>query len=308
MNRISKKITAIVLALIIAVAIVPVSGLNIKVSATSGSEIVEYARTFLGYPYVSGGKGPDAFDCSGFASYVYGHFGIYLPNSTTEIWNNREQYGTVVGHGSTENAQEGDLIVWVGHVSIYTSNGGCVEALNPRYGVTEALPVNTHTNGMDYYVLHINGVDGMSKPAAPVITVDKTSAQKSDKVTVSWEPVEGATSYRVDCSLWPLPFIDETTTATSYTMSFPMSGNYSLIVYAINGAGETQSNRITLNITPDKSSGSDGTEGGIPTDIIPDIGNVDASVIKTVLDTIVNFFKLLVGFLTNVISFVKPAA
>lgn len=158
MKKISKRIIALILTLVMAVTIVPLSGLNITVEAATGSDVVDYARQFIGCSYVSGATGPDAFDCSGFVSFVFKHFGIDIPNSTYVIWNEMGKYGTIIDHGSCEKAIPGDVIVWVGHVSIYTGNGKCVEALNSRYGVTEAVAVNSHTNGMDYYVLRINGL------------------------------------------------------------------------------------------------------------------------------------------------------
>jgi cell wall-associated NlpC family hydrolase len=46
--------------------------------------IASYAEQFLGTPYVYGGRSPEGFDCSGFASYVYGHFGIEIPRAADE--------------------------------------------------------------------------------------------------------------------------------------------------------------------------------------------------------------------------------
>lgn len=250
MKKISKKITAIILSLIIAVAIVPLSGLNIKVNAATGEDVVAYAREYLGCPYVSGATGPDAFDCSGFVSFIYAHFGISLPNSTYTIWNNMSSYGDVVDHGSIENAQAGDIIVWSGHVSIYTSDGGCIEALNPRYGVTEAIKVDGHTNGMDYYVLRIPGLEHASvKPGTPVISVDKENAKKGETITVSWNAVYGAESYRVLCKSGIINYVNSETTETSKSFALASDGTYTLCVFAKNKDGETQSNEITIKIS-----------------------------------------------------------
>ncbi|MDF9407918.1 MAG: D-gamma-glutamyl-meso-diaminopimelic acid endopeptidase CwlS precursor [Pelotomaculum sp. PtaB.Bin104] len=49
-----------------------------------GQTIVSYAEQFLGTPYVWAGGSPRGFDCSGFTSYVFGHFGIDLPHAADE--------------------------------------------------------------------------------------------------------------------------------------------------------------------------------------------------------------------------------
>lgn len=42
------------------------------------NEMIEYAKQFLGTRYRRGAKGPSAFDCSGFTSYIFKQFGIML--------------------------------------------------------------------------------------------------------------------------------------------------------------------------------------------------------------------------------------
>lgn len=46
------------------------------------SELVDYASSFLGTRYRHGAKGPKAFDCSGFTSYVFKNFGMSLSSSS----------------------------------------------------------------------------------------------------------------------------------------------------------------------------------------------------------------------------------
>ena len=44
----------------------------------NGSDIITYAKNFIGVPYVFGGSTPKGFDCSGLVQYVYKHFGINI--------------------------------------------------------------------------------------------------------------------------------------------------------------------------------------------------------------------------------------
>lgn len=45
------------------------------------NELIAYAKTFLGTPYVYGANGPDSFDCTGYTCYVFKHFGYSLPRT-----------------------------------------------------------------------------------------------------------------------------------------------------------------------------------------------------------------------------------
>ena len=98
-------------------------------TSVSGSAVVQYALNFVGNPYVWGGKDPHTgADCSGFTSYVYGHFGISIPSYSYA----QRSVGQEVSY---ENAQPGDLICYAGHVAIYMGNGQIVHAKGTAYGI-----------------------------------------------------------------------------------------------------------------------------------------------------------------------------
>lgn len=92
----------------------------------SGSEVVNYACTFIGNPYVYGGTDiNNGIDCSAFVQQVFGHFGVKLP---------RDSYSqrTAGKEVSYSNAQPGDIICYSGHVAIYMGGGQIVHASNSQ--------------------------------------------------------------------------------------------------------------------------------------------------------------------------------
>lgn len=96
------------------------------------SKIVDYAKQFVGVPYVYGGTSPNGFDCSGFTYYVFKKFGITLPRTAQEC----AGVGTKV---SRENIKPGDILLFdrdndyrIGHVGIYIGNGKFIHASSSK--------------------------------------------------------------------------------------------------------------------------------------------------------------------------------
>ncbi|MBR4109806.1 MAG: C40 family peptidase [Oscillospiraceae bacterium] len=91
------------------------------------SAILELAKAQLGDPYVYGATGPNAFDCSGFTSYLYKNNGYTL----ARICDDQMAQGVIV---SRDGLQVGDLILFgpslgnVTHVGIYAGDGQMIHA------------------------------------------------------------------------------------------------------------------------------------------------------------------------------------
>ena len=103
-------------------------GTSVGSSSATGQDIINYAYTFLGTPYVWGATGPSTFDCSGFTSYVYRHAANLEITRTTYTQIN---VGTPIAY---EDMQPGDLVFMRNneHVGIYIGDGKMIHA--PRTG------------------------------------------------------------------------------------------------------------------------------------------------------------------------------
>ena len=97
-------------------------------------DLVQYAKQFIGNPYVWGGTSlTNGADCSGFTMSVYKKYGISLPHHS----GSQAQLGRKV---TLAEAQPGDLVFYakngsINHVAIYIGGGQVVHASNERTGI-----------------------------------------------------------------------------------------------------------------------------------------------------------------------------
>ncbi len=104
------------------------------------SKITGLAKQYLGRPYIYAAKGPNAFDCSGYTSYVMRQFGILIsPGSRYQ--------GTQGRHVELNKAQVGDLLFFsaygkggvITHVGLIIENTEegitVIHANGPRHGI-----------------------------------------------------------------------------------------------------------------------------------------------------------------------------
>ncbi len=98
-------------------------------------ELVEYAKQFLGNPYVWGGTSlTKGADCSGFVLSVFKKYGVTLPRVSAAQANS----GTKI---AASELQPGDLVFYadstgtVNHVALYIGNGQVIHASNEKTGI-----------------------------------------------------------------------------------------------------------------------------------------------------------------------------
>ena len=99
-----------------------------KSSKVTGEDIIAYAKKYLGYKYVYGTAGPKTFDCSGFTSYVYKHFGYSLNRTSGGQRSNGKKV-------NKSDLKAGDILCFSGHVGLYIGGNKFIHAANPRKGV-----------------------------------------------------------------------------------------------------------------------------------------------------------------------------
>jgi len=100
-------------------------GEEIKTVSTIPDSLVAFGKSLVGTPYLYASSDPEkGFDCSGFITYVFNHFGIAVPRSSVDFTN----VGIEI---PKEFASPGDLILFtgtdstiriVGHMGIVESN------------------------------------------------------------------------------------------------------------------------------------------------------------------------------------------
>ena len=125
--------------------------IRIETGTLSPAQLVSYAETLKGIPYLYGSTDPaKGFDCSGFITYVFNHFHVAVPRQSLSFANVERKI-------ELKDAKTGDLILFtgtdstvkeVGHMGILMVKPGQVMSFlhatsGKDWGVTET-PLNSH--------------------------------------------------------------------------------------------------------------------------------------------------------------------
>jgi peptidoglycan DL-endopeptidase CwlO len=108
-----------------------------EASSHAAAVAIAFAEQQLGKPYLWGGTGPDAFDCSGLVMEAYRSAGIDMPRTSQQQW----LWGPRV---SASQVQPGDLVFFAGgdgtvtapgHVGLVIGGGKMIEAYAPGFPI-----------------------------------------------------------------------------------------------------------------------------------------------------------------------------
>jgi cell wall-associated NlpC family hydrolase len=118
---------------------------------SNADQVIDFAKTFLGVPYVYGGASPTGFDCSGFIQYVFKEFGYSIARTAGD----QSLFGFDV---TLSEVQPGDLLYFkgrnvkstaIGHVGMVTAvKDGKIEFIHAA-GKSVRMDV---FNNSSYYV------------------------------------------------------------------------------------------------------------------------------------------------------------
>ena len=140
------------------------------------SALVREARSWIGVPYVYGGKTKEGADCSGFLMQVYKNgAGIDIPRSTADQWafcapvdRDKTAVGDILFFTSKNSGDK------VAHVGMYVGDGRMIHASSSRGVVEDDLSAKYYTThflstGRPPMLAQATGVKVSSKtaPAAP---------------------------------------------------------------------------------------------------------------------------------------------
>jgi cell wall-associated NlpC family hydrolase len=94
----------------------------------AAARAIAYARAQLGKPYLWGGTGPGAFDCSGLVQQAYASAGVSIARTSQQQW---------VTEPHVSSPRPGDLVFFAGadgtmtapgHVGLVVGHGDMIEA------------------------------------------------------------------------------------------------------------------------------------------------------------------------------------
>ena len=160
-------------------------------AAIARQKLVDYSKQFVGKPYVSGGIGPNSFDCSGLIFTVSREsIGKQLPRTTKAIYNFCDEI-------DAKEREAGDLVFFkttasgeVSHVGLYIGSSQFIHAVSdgPNTGVIVSSLKENYWKSHYYCTkryLPASNSDLLADSTKKAPAAEKTSSSSSDKSIIS---------------------------------------------------------------------------------------------------------------------------
>ena len=137
-SRADRRLVGSALAVGVGIAVLSGHGATAtadRAPSKAAAQAIAYAQRQIGLPYLWGGTGPDAFDCSGLVMEAYAAAGISIPRTSQDQWAWGPQVST---------PEPGDLVFFAGadgtvtspgHVGIVTGPHTMIEAYGTGYPI-----------------------------------------------------------------------------------------------------------------------------------------------------------------------------
>lgn len=118
-------------------------------AASTGSSIVDSAKSYMGTPYIWGGSTKSGMDCSGFVYNALKNAGYNVDRTTADGYRSR---GTIV---KKSDLQPGDLVFYgkdnyASHIGIYIGNGQIIHSSGGRANTASNPGKGVTTSSLDY--------------------------------------------------------------------------------------------------------------------------------------------------------------
>ena len=137
----------------------------IRINVPLRDSIVSFGMGLLGTPYVAAGCSRDGFDCSGFVYFVFQHFKIQVPRSSSEF----KDFGKEI---PIDKVKKGDILVFlsptrnvIGHVGIVTNPKGKESDFIHASSGREMKVIITSLKQEGYALRFVKAVDALPKPS-----------------------------------------------------------------------------------------------------------------------------------------------
>ncbi len=144
-----------------------------------GDSVANFGLSLLGTPYLAGGRNRNGFDCSGLVYFVFQHFKIQVPRSSSGYKN----FGKEI---PIDSVQKGDILVFlsptrnvIGHVGIVVEPNGMESNFIHASSGPEMKVIMTNLNKSGYKRRFVKAVNVLNVNAHAQYHTFRTDSLKS---------------------------------------------------------------------------------------------------------------------------------